>query len=133
MDKQRRVPGWLNVLLWITQILLSLALIWAAWMKLFSSKEELTTMWPWTAEHPDLVRLTGWLDLLAGLGLVLPGLLRVAQQLTVYTAWGVIALMVAASVFHVARGETSSIGINVFFALLAAMIVWGRNGKRGAV
>lgn len=116
----------MNVFLWIAQVLLALSLIWAAWMKLLSPKNELALMWPWTADHPGLVRLTGWLDLLAGFGLILPGLFGVFRKLTVYAALGVVVLMLAAGIFHIARGETSSIGINVFFVLMAAFIAWGR-------
>ncbi len=83
-------------------------------------------MWPWTAENAALVKLTWVLDLLAAMGLILPILLRIQPKLTVYTAYGIITLMVAASVFHITRGETSQIGINIFFAIIAAFIAWGR-------
>lgn len=116
----------LHIALWVAQGLLSATLLWAAAMKLSQSPAALSAMWPWTAAHPALVKLTGVLDLLAGLGLVLPGLLRIRPRLTVWAAVGTVALMVAASVFHILRGEASSIGFNVFVALLAGGIAWGR-------
>jgi putative oxidoreductase len=72
------------------------------------------------------VKLTGILDLLAGLGLVLPGLFRIQPKLTVYAAYGIIALMIAASIFHISRGEASLIGVNIFFLAVAAFVAWGR-------
>lgn len=118
-----------HITLWVVQGLLATTLIWAAAMKLFQSPEALAAMWPWTAAHPALVKFTGVVDLLAGLGLVLPGLLHIAPWLTVWTALGVGALMVAASVFHLSRGEADSIGFNVLVAMLAAGIAWGRAVK----
>jgi len=119
----------LNVALWIVQVLLAVSLIWAATMKLFQPANQLAAMWPWTAEHPMLVKLTGFFDLLAGIGLVLPALLRIQPRLTLYAVYGIIALMVAASVFHIVRGEASQIGVNIVFALFASFIAWGRQTK----
>ena len=121
----------MNVLFWAAQLILAAGLIWAACMKLSQPAEALAQMWPWTAAHPALVKVTGMLDLLAGLGLVLPILLRIRPRLTVYAAYGVVALMIAASIFHISRGETSSIGINIFFAALAVFVAWGR-GRNAA-
>lgn len=126
MTNQKNPSNTLNIILWITQVLLSITFIWAACMKLFQSSDKLAAMWPWTAENTVLVKLTGVLDLLAGLGLVLPGLLRIQPKLTIFTAYASIALMIAAIIFHVSRGEASQIGINIFFAALAAFIAWGR-------
>jgi hypothetical protein len=119
----------LHIFLWIAQALLAASLIWASGMKLFQSPEKLAEMWPWTAENPTLVKLTGVLDLLAALGFVLLGLLRIQPKLTIYAAYATIALMVAASIFHITRGEASLIGVNIFFAVLAGFIAWGRSKK----
>lgn len=120
----------LNIILWVAQALLALSMLWAAGMKLFQPTAKLAEMWPWVADHPVLVKLTGIIDLIGGVGLIFPALFRIQPQLTVYAAYGTIALMVAASVFHISRGEASLIGINVFFAALAAFIAWGRNGVK---
>ena len=118
-----------HIALWVVQGLLAATLIWAAAIKLFQSPEALAAMWPWTADNPALVKRTGVVDLLGGLGLVLPGLLRIAPKLTVWAALGTVTLMVAASAFHIGRSEADSIGFNVLVALLAAGIAWGRSVK----
>jgi hypothetical protein len=129
MINKQRTSAPINVILWIAQVLLAASFVWAAAMKLFQPSDKLAEMWPWTADNPELVKLTGVLDLLAGIGLVLPGLLRIQPKLTIYAAYGSILLMIAASIFHIVRGEGSQIGVNLFFLVLAIFIAWGRQKK----
>ncbi|MES2555287.1 MAG: DoxX family protein [Bacteroidota bacterium] len=119
----------MNILLWTAQLLLALTLGWASAMKLFLPAEKLAEMWPWTADNSGLVKLTGVLDLLAAIGLILPALLRIQPKLTIYTAYALVALMIAAAIFHISRGEASQIGVNIFVVLLALFIAWGRQKK----
>jgi len=119
----------LNIALWVAQGLISLTLIWAGYAKLFQPIEETAKMLPWALDNPELLKFTGIVDLLGGIGIVLPAALRIQPKLTVFAAFGTIALMIAASIFHVSRGESSLIGMNVFFLLLAAFVVWGRTKK----
>ena len=117
----------LNIVLWVAQVFLAATLIWAASMKLFQPIDKLSTMWPWTAQIPvTYVNLTGIIDLLAALGLILPGLLRIKPRLTAIDSICIIILMICASIFHISRGEASVIGVNIVFAALAAFIAWGR-------
>jgi len=118
-----------NILLWIAQVLTAGSLIWASAMKLLQPAEALAVMWPWTADHPVLVTVTGIADLLAGIGLIVPAIVRICPILSVYAAAGVVALMITATLFHIMRGEAAQTGINVFFALIALFIVWGRSIK----
>ncbi|HEY9560019.1 MAG TPA: DoxX family protein [Anseongella sp.] len=119
----------MHTVLWAVQILLAGGFFSGGAMKLFQSPEKLAEMWPWAADHPGLVTLTGIVDILAGIGLIFPGLLRVQPKLTVYTAFGVILLMLSAALFHITRGEASDIGVNIVFAAMAAFVAWGRLGK----
>ena len=96
-------------------------------MKLFTSIAALSQMWPWTGEVSIfLVKGTGVVDLLAGAGLVLPMLFRIRPGLTPGAAVCLIVLMIAAAIFHVARGDAFLIGMNIVFAVLAAFVAWGR-------
>jgi len=124
-DKQKSSKP-LNIALWTAQILLSIGFIWGGAASLFLPAGTLAGMWPWTAEHAILVKITGVLDLLAAAGLILPALLRIYPKLVVYAAYGIAVLMILASIFHIARGEASLIGVNVFFAVVALFIAWGR-------
>ena len=119
----------LNIALWVAQALICLTLVWAGYAKLFQPIEETAKMLPWALENPGLVKFTGIVDLLGGIGIVLPAALRIQPKLTVLAAYGVIALMIAASVFHISRGESSMIGMNIFFLILAGFVAWGRTKK----
>jgi len=116
----------LHVILWFIQILLSITFIWSGAMKIFKPDE---LPWPWIKESPALAMITGVIDLLAGFGLVLPAMLRIYSKLTIYAAYGTISLMIAASIFHVSRGEGSQIGFNMFVLVCAIFIAWGRQTR----
>lgn len=121
-------PKALNITLWIVQLLLAASLLWAAWMKLMTPIDKLAAMWPWAGQvSPALVKFTGTIDLLGALGLILPTLTRIRPKLTAFTAFMVIILMTAAIAFHVSRGESSVIGVNIIFAIMAVFVMWGRN------
>ncbi|MFY7890319.1 MAG: DoxX family protein [Spirosomataceae bacterium] len=115
--------------LWAAQGFLALIFIWAAYTKLLQPLEEAAKMLPWAKDNPGLVKITGIIELLAVLGMILPSALRIQPNLTVYAAYGIIALMISAAVFHISRGEASLIGMNIFFLLLAAFVAWGRSKK----
>ncbi|WP_259016675.1 DoxX family protein [Emticicia fluvialis] len=115
-----------NMAAWLCQILLSAGFLWAAYMKLFQPIDQLAQMWPWTGDNPTLTRVAGVVDLLGGLGIILPTALRIKPVLTLYAAYGTILLMLAAGAFHISRGEASQIGFNIFFAALAVFVAWAR-------
>lgn len=123
----RKTSKGLHTALWITQTLLSVTLVWAAYMKIFRTPEVLSAMWPWVGQVPPwLVKLTGAIDLLGGLGLVLPALLSIRPVLTFLAAAGVVVLMACAMAFHLSRGESPV--FNIVFGALAAFVAWGRQG-----
>jgi hypothetical protein len=115
-----------NIILWIAQGLLALIFIWAGSIKLADPGQ---LPFPWVRDHAGLVLATGILDLLGGIGIVVPALLRFQPKLTVYAAYGIIALMVVAGIFHTSRGEGKDIGFNIFVAVVAAFVAWGRTKK----
>lgn len=118
----------LNIGLWIAQTLIALTLFWGAYIK-FLPIEETAKMLPWALDNPGLVKFTGIIDLVGGLGIILPALFRIQPKLTVLAAYGVIALMISAAVFHISRNEAPLIGMNIFFLVLAAFVAWGRTKK----
>lgn len=69
---------------------------------------------------------TSVLDLLGGIGVLLPTVTRVAPGLTVLAALGCAALQASAVVFHVSRGEAADTPFNVLLAALALVVAWGR-------
>ncbi|GGD75461.1 hypothetical protein GCM10011514_44230 [Emticicia aquatilis] len=127
MEKTQKQSKTLTIALWVVQGLLAISMLWAASMKLFQPVEKLALMWPWVASYEVLVKFTGIIDLLGGIGIIVPTLFGIRPKLVVLTAWAIVVLMICASVFHISRGEASLIGINVVFALMASFVAWGRN------
>lgn len=126
MENKKPFSRPFHMILLVFQFLLAMSLIWAGYMKLFTPNPDLAKMWPWVAEYPALVLITGGLDFLAALGLILPSILRIYPKLTVLAAIGLVALMFSATIFHILRGEFESIGLNIGFAVLGGFIAWGR-------
>jgi uncharacterized membrane protein YphA (DoxX/SURF4 family) len=120
----------LHITLWIVQVLLGAMFIMAGGMKSFQPIPELAKMLPWAGAVPSgLVRFIGLSELLGGLGLLLPSLLRILPNLTPLAAWGLALIQVLAALFHISRGESSVIGMNLVLLLLAVFIAWGRTKK----
>jgi putative oxidoreductase len=120
----------LNVTLWIAQVLLAGMFIMSGFMKVAQPIEQLSQMLPWASEVSSaLVRFIGISELLGGIGLILPALLRIKPQLTAWAALGLVGVMIFAAIFHASRGEFSAIGMNVVLALIAAFVAWGRFKK----
>lgn len=126
MPGEQKTSKTMNIILWIIQGLLAVTFIWAGSMKIFKPEN---LPFPWVKDNPNLVLLTGIVDLLGGLGIALPALFRMQPKLTIFAAYGIIALMTVASAFHISRGEGSDIGFNIFMALLAVFVAWGRTTK----
>ena len=120
----------LQIILWIAQVLLAAMFLMAGISKTFQPIDQLSQMLPWASQVPvGLVRFIGVSELLGGLGLVLPALLRIQPRLTVLAAIGLAAVMVFAALFHATRGEFSAIGMNLILAAIALFIAWGRTKK----
>ena len=127
MSNPQHPSKFIHYILWILQAVLAAMLLWAAFMKLLKPVAEISTMWPWAGQvSAGFVKFTGIIDLLGAVGLVFPALLRIRPWLTPLAATGIVLLMIAASIFHVSRGEASLIGFNIVVAAIAAFIAWGR-------
>lgn len=120
----------LSIALWVVQVLLAALYIMAGSSKLFQPIAELAKMLPWATEMPaGVVRFIGLSELLGGIGLLLPSLLRIQPQLTPMAAIGLAVVQLLATGFHISRGETSVIGVNILFMALAVFVAWGRTKK----
>jgi glyoxylase-like metal-dependent hydrolase (beta-lactamase superfamily II) len=102
-------------------------LIVAGVLKLSLPLDQAAVMFPWAADLPALYTVTSILDVLGGLGVILPSLTRFLPGMTVVAAFGVVLLMVSAVVFYLVRGEASEIVANLGLAAAAAIVAWGRS------
>jgi putative oxidoreductase len=119
----------LHVALWTAQVILAGLFLMAGFMKTFTPIDELAAKMPYVAEIPLLIRFIGVMELLGGVGLLLPSLLRIQSHLTPWAAVGIATIMSLAVVFHAWRGEWSALPMNTLFGALAAFIAWGRFHK----
>ncbi|MGC2780814.1 MAG: DoxX family protein [Bradyrhizobium sp.] len=121
--------GW-RIGLWIAQAVIFLGFSPAGLMKLFMPIPQLAAMMPWAGEYSEwFVRLIGLIDLAGALGILLPSLTRIKPGLTVFAALGCATLQVFAMVFHISRGETMVVPVNLVLLALSLFVLWGRSSK----
>ena len=120
----------LSIGLWVVQALLGVLFVGTALWKLLTPLPALAAMIPWAGQVPPaFLRATAVVDLLGGLGVVLPSLTRVRPGLTALAALGCAALQVSAIVFHVSRGEAASTPFNALLVALSLFVAWGRHRR----
>lgn len=120
----------LNIFLWITQCILAMVFILAGWMKSSTPIDELAVDLIWVKQTPEmLVRFIGISELLGGIGLLFPSLLKIKPILTPWAAISLALVMFLALIFHLYLGEYNAIAINLIFGGLALFIYWGRTKK----
>jgi hypothetical protein len=68
----------------------------------------------------------GVAEVLAAVGLTLPGLARIQPSLVISAAAGIMIVMVSATVFHLARGEMSSAAITLVLFGIATFVAYMR-------
>lgn len=116
----------LSIVLWVVQVLLALLFLFAGGMKLVLPLEQLAGP-PGSVVLPGaFVRFIGVVELLGGLGLVLPGLLRIRPGLTPLAAAGLVIVMIGAVVITVLGGQAAMDWIPALTGLLAAFVAYGR-------
>ncbi|MEV4512097.1 DoxX family protein [Dactylosporangium sp. NPDC049525] len=120
----------MNIALWIVAGLLAAAFLAGGAVKVALPKERLAAAGMGFAEDfsGGAVKAIGVLEILAGIGLVLPAVLGVAAVLVPLAAVGVALLMAGAILTHLRRHEASAIVVNVVFLALAVLVAWGRFG-----
>ena len=123
----------LRTALWTVQVLLFLTFVGTALWKVLTPLPQLATVITWAGEVPaPFFYLTASLDLLGGLGILLPALTRIRPGLTVLAALGIVTLQVGAIVFHVSRGEAADTPFNILLVALAGFVAWGSRQMAGA-
>ena len=118
----------MNIVLWIIQVLLALLFLFAGGMKLVIAPEVLQSMGsPNQIVLPGLlVRFIGVCEVLGGLGLILPGLLRIRPGLTPLAAAGLGIIMIGATVLSFAADGMAAAIVPFVTGILAAFVAYGR-------
>jgi hypothetical protein len=116
--------------LWAVQGLLFLIFAGTGLWKLLTPLPQLASMIPWAGQVPaSFLYGIAAIDLLGGIGVLVPSLTRIRPGLAVVAALGCAALQVCAIVFHVSRGEAVVTPFNVLLVALALFVAWGRRSR----
>ena len=114
----------MNILLWVLQVLLALAFFAHGWMFLFPPAAIVDQM---NASLPRWFQLfLGVAEILAAVGLTLPGVARVQPWLVSCAAAGIMIVLISATIYHVARGEMSSAVITAVMLAMATFVAYMR-------
>ncbi len=119
----------MSTALWILQGLLAFAFAVAGSMKLLRTRDQLSSTMGWVEDFSaGTIKMIGTLEILAVVGLVLPGLTGIAPVLTPLAASGLVLLMIGAAAAHMRRREWGNLVPVALLGGMAAVVAWGRFG-----
>jgi len=111
------------VTLWVVQGLLAALFLFAGVMKLVLPVEAMAG----PVAVPGLfLRFIGVCEALGAVGLILPGLLRIHQELTSVVAAGLVIIMAGAVVITMMGGSIAPAVVPLIVGVLAASVAYGR-------
>jgi hypothetical protein len=114
----------MNVILWILQVLLALVFFAHGCLLLFPpaaiAEQMLASLprWFWV--------FLGVAEVLAAVGLTVPGIARIHPWLVSSAAAGIMIVMISATIFHSARGEISSALTTAVLLAMATFVAYMR-------
>jgi putative oxidoreductase len=114
----------MNVLLWILQVLLALAFFAHGLLLIFPPASIAEQMY--SAMGRTFPPVLGVAEILAAIGLTLPGITRIQPWWTQWAAAGIMAVMVSATIFHAVRAEWSSAATTLVLLILATVVAYAR-------
>ena len=114
----------LNVCLWVLQFLLAAAFLAHGWLFLSPPATMIDQMN--AAINPALRFFIGVAEVLAAVGLTLPGVTRIMPSLVPGAAAGLGIVMISATIFHIGRGETSSAVVTAILLALVSFVAYAR-------
>lgn len=114
----------MNLVLWILQVLLAAAFFAHGLLFLFPPASLVEAMN--ATISPAFRFFLGVAEILAAIGLTLPGLTRIQPWLISCAAVGLMVVMIGATVLHVTRGEISSAITTAILFVLATFVAYMR-------
>src|SRR5512132_1546399 len=114
----------MNIMLWVLQVLLAAAFFAHGWLFLSPPAAIAEQM---NASLPRWFQLfVGVAEVLAAVGLTLPGLTRILPWLVTWAAGGIMIVTISATAFHLMRGEVSSAAITFVLLGMATFVAYMR-------
>ena len=114
----------MNVALWVLQSLLAVVFLGHGWLFLFPPADMVEQM---NASIPPAFRIfIGVAEVIAAVGLTLPGITRVLPRLVPLAAAGLMIVMIGATYLHLARGEYSSAATTAVLLVALTFVAYMR-------
>lgn len=116
----------MSIFLWILQIVLALMFLGIGTQRLTRPAHQLRRL-PWTEGYSSaVIRVIGAVELLAGLGLLVPWMTHWLPALTPVAACGVAVLMCLAISLHLRRREPQALTLPAILLVMALAVALGR-------
>ncbi len=122
----------MNIAIWILQGLLAVAMLLTGVLKLTKTKDELKVAggerMAWVDSlSASTVRAIGVVEVLIGLGLILPQVTGILPWLTPLAAVGLVCTMIGAAALHLQRKDSAQqVVVNMVLLTLASFVAYGR-------
>lgn len=116
----------MNALVWFVQILLAFQYLFHGWI-FVSPPAAMVAAIEGSGTNRAFRQFIGIAEILAPIGLVLPGLTRILPWLTLLAAFGLTVVMASATFVHVSRGQwfTAISTVNLLMlVMLTAYLRW---------
>ena len=114
----------MNIVLWVLQVLLAVAFFAHGWLFLSPPAAFVEQL---NASLPRWFQLfLGIAEVLAAVGLTLPGLTRIMPWLVTLAAGGIMIVTVSATAFHLMRGEVTSAATTLLLLAIATFVAYMR-------
>lgn len=114
----------MNIFLWVLQVLLALAFLAHGWMFLFPPAELVEVMN--ASINPTFRLFLGVAEVLAAIGLTLPGITRILPWLIEVAAAGIMLVMISATILHITRAEYGSAVTTALLLVIATVVAYMR-------
>lgn len=114
----------MNILLWVLQALLAAVFLAHGWLLLAPPPEIAAQML--AALPRGFWVFLGVAEVLAAIGITLPGATRILPWLVPSAGGGIVIVMVSATIWHVVRGEISSAVITLVLLVIATYVTYMR-------
>lgn len=122
----------MNIVLWIIQVVVALLFLFSGGTKLVMSAKAMQDMAPpGSIMLPGLfIKFLGVVEVLGGLGLLLPGLTKIRRGLTPLAAIGLLIIMIGAVVVSLMGPGASTAILPFVTGILCIVIAYGRRDWR---
>ena len=115
----------MNIVIWVLQVLLAVAFFAHGWLFLSPPPAIAAQM---NASLPRWFQLfLGVAEVLAAVGITLPGLTRIMPSLITWAAVGIMIVTASATIFHLMRGEISSAAVTLVLLAMASYVAYMRH------